>query len=139
VRAPRRWLHPAGYGALGYALPAAIGALVADPATPTVALVGDSGLLYTAQELATAVELGLPLVVVLWNNDALGQIRDDMVARDIEPISVTPRNPDFCALAAAFGLHVERPASLPDIGASLRRAFAAGGPAFVEIHERALS
>jgi 5-guanidino-2-oxopentanoate decarboxylase len=94
-------------------LPAGIGAKFGAPQRPGLVLVGDGGFLYTAQELATAVEeLDSPLVVLLWNNDALGQIRDDMLGLDIEPIGVLPRNPDFAALARAFGCTVTQPQNL---------------------------
>src|SRR3546814_9838830 len=109
---PRSWFHPLGFGTLGYALPAAIGAKLAMPSRATVALAGDAGLLFTVQELATAAELGLPLVVLLWNNDGLGQIAKDMVELGIPEIGVKPRNPDYLALAKAFGCDAVRPDSL---------------------------
>lgn len=115
--APRRFLFPAGFGSLGYALPAAIGGAVADPAARTVALAGDSGFQYTMQELMTATELDLALTVVLWDNDALGQIRDDMVAGGIEPTSVLQRNPDFELLAKASGFAYARPETLAEVQA----------------------
>jgi 5-guanidino-2-oxopentanoate decarboxylase len=138
VPAARRWLHPSGYGTLGYAVPAAIGGAIADPRAPTVALVGDGGFLYTAQELVTATELDLPLTVVLWDNDALGQIRDDMVARDIPPTSVLPRNPDFAGLARACGFDVVRPASLAELTAAVQRSVGAGRT-IVHIRAEAMS
>jgi 5-guanidino-2-oxopentanoate decarboxylase len=101
--APGRYLFPAGFGALGYAVPAAIGGAVADPDARTIALVGDGGLLYTSSELMTATEYDLALTVVLWDNSALGQIHDDMVASGIPPIDVEQRNPDFALLARAHG------------------------------------
>ena len=139
MRAPRRWLHPSGFGTLGYAVPAAVGAAVADPDVPAVAIVGDGGLLYTAQEIVTAAELGLPLVVVLWNNEALGQIRDDMVARGIEPVAVTPAPPDFSGLAAAMGAAVEAPARLADVPAAVERAVRRRGPVLVRLDEAVLA
>jgi 5-guanidino-2-oxopentanoate decarboxylase len=75
VMKPRTWLHPVGFGTLGFALPAAIGAKLGVGAKPVVALVGDYGLQYTLNELGTAVELELPLPILLWNNNALGQIQ----------------------------------------------------------------
>jgi 5-guanidino-2-oxopentanoate decarboxylase len=108
VDRPGSWFHPSGYGTLGYALPAAMGALVAEPNRPVVALAGDFGFQFTLQELAGAVELQLPLPIVLWNNSALGQIRDDMVAAGIPPTGVIGHNPDFPALARAYGAHGER-------------------------------
>jgi 5-guanidino-2-oxopentanoate decarboxylase len=138
VQLPGRYLYPAGYGTLGYALPAAVGGLVADRDTPTVALAGDAGLLYSVQEMATAVELRLPLIVCLWNNHGLGEIRDDMLERGVPPIAVEPRNPDYAALAAAFGLEVRRPAAVAEIGAELAAAVSARVPTLLELDRRVL-
>ncbi|OBZ23498.1 decarboxylase [Pseudomonas protegens] len=134
TRATRSWLHPTGYGTLGYGLPAGIGAKLGAPERPGLVLVGDGGFLYTVQELATAVEeLRSPLVVLLWNNDALGQIRDDMLDLNIEPIGVLPRNPDFAALARAFGCSVSQPASLDELQQELREGFARNGVTLIEL------
>jgi 5-guanidino-2-oxopentanoate decarboxylase len=119
-----RWLHPAGYGTLGYALPAAIGAKLAAPARKVVVVVGDAGLQYTMQELTLAAELGLDLVLVLWNNDALQQIRDDMEAAGIEAIGVRQRNPDFIALAAACGWRAAESNTVEAFAAEMRQALA---------------
>ncbi len=132
--APRSWLHPTGYGTLGYGLPAGIGGMFGSADRPGLVLVGDGGFLYTAQELATAVEeLDRPLVVLLWNNDALGQIRDDMLNLDIEPIGVLPRNPDFAGLARAFGCTVAEPQSLDELQRDLRCGFARNGVTLIEL------
>jgi 5-guanidino-2-oxopentanoate decarboxylase len=128
--------HGPGYGALGYALPAAIGGAVGDPATPTVAITGDAGLLYTVQEMATAAELGLPILLLVWNNEALGQIRDDMLASGISPVSVTPRPPDLRALAGAFGWAAARPGNFDELATLLERKIAA--PTLVDLHEPTL-
>lgn len=131
---PRSWLHPTGYGTLGYGLPAGIGAKIGAPQRPGLVLVGDGGFLYTAQELATAVEeLESPLVVLLWNNDALGQIRDDMLGLDISPLGVLPRNPDFAALAQAFGCKVCVPQNLDQLEADLHKGFAHSGVTLIEL------
>ncbi len=90
-------LLPDRYGTLGFALPAAIGGQLAAPDRPTVVLVGDGGLLFTVQELATAVEQKLPLAIVLWNNNSLAQIRDGMRRRNIPEIGVNQLNPDYGA------------------------------------------
>lgn len=132
--ATRSWLHPTGYGTLGYGLPAGIGAKFGAPQRPGLVLVGDGGFLYTAQELATAVEeLDSPLVVLLWNNDALGQIRDDMIGLDIEPIGVLPRNPDFAALGRAFGCTVTQPQNLAELQTDLRHGFNRNGVSLIEL------
>jgi 5-guanidino-2-oxopentanoate decarboxylase len=83
------------------------------------------------------VELGLALPILLWNNDALGQIAKDMVARDIPELGVKPRNPDYLALAKAFGARAERPDSLDGLQDALKRAFAADGPTLIEIRQDA--
>ncbi len=118
---PGLWFHPCGYGTLGYALPAAIGARIAQPQRAIVALAGDFGVQFTLQELMTAVELDLTLPVVVWNNGALGQIRDDMRAAGITPIGVVGRNPDFVALAHACGATGVRVRSGPALSEALAR------------------
>ncbi|HFA59313.1 MAG TPA: hypothetical protein ENJ83_01345, partial [Rhodospirillales bacterium] len=135
VPAPRRWLHPVGFGTLGWALPAAIGAALARPGTPVVAIVGDYGFQYTLAELATAVELALPLVVLLWDNDALGQIRDEMVGRSMQPVATRLRNPDFPALARAMGAKVATPRSLEELESALAAALATGGVHLLHLRE----
>ncbi len=135
VDRPRCWFHPLGFGTLGYALPAAIGAKLADPRRPGVALAGDYGFQFTLPELGTAAELGLALPVIVWNNEGLGQIRDGMVAADIAEIGVKARNPDFQVLAEAYGCHAVRLQTLDALGQHLRDALAAGGPTLIEIRE----
>jgi 5-guanidino-2-oxopentanoate decarboxylase len=129
------WFHPSGYGTLGYALPAAIGALVAEPGRPVVALAGDFGVQFTSQELATAVELKLRLPIIIWNNGALGQIRDDMIAAGIPPTGVVGHNPDFLALARAYGAHAERPHGPAELTTAIQSAQLRDGPTVLEAVE----
>src|SRR5581483_1035159 len=109
----------------------------AAPHRPTVAMMGDGGFLFTLQELATAVEQKLPLAIVLWNNDSLAQIRDGMKARGIPTIGVNQLNPDYVALAKAFGCRTATPESLPAFEQALRGAFAADRPTLIEMREDA--
>jgi len=132
---PRTWLHPVGFGTLGYAMPAAIGAKVACPDREVVAIAGDAGFLFTVQDLGTAVEQNLPLPIIVWNNDLLAQIQMDMVRLEIGEIGVRPRNPNYLALAEAFGCKAVRPDSLAGITQAIRDAFTADGPTLIEIHE----
>jgi 5-guanidino-2-oxopentanoate decarboxylase len=132
---PGTWFHPSGYGTLGYALPAAIGAMIAQPGRPVVALAGDFGVQFTSQELATAVELELSLPVIIWNNSALGQIRDDMRAAGIPPTGVVGRNPDFVALARAYGAHGARTHGPAELADEIRSAFLRRGPTVLEAAE----
>lgn len=132
----RSWLYPTGYGTLGYALPAAIGGAIASPDRPAVVPVGDGGLLYTVQELSTASEeLRSPLVILLWNNQSLGQIRDGMIDAGINPIAVTPKTPDFIKLADSFGCHTVQPSSLDELSHALLEAFEYQGVSFIEVKE----
>jgi 5-guanidino-2-oxopentanoate decarboxylase len=132
---PRTWLHPVGFGTLGYAMPAAIGAKIACPERDVIAIAGDAGFLFTVQDLGTAVEQRLPLPILVWNNDLLAQIQMDMVRLEIGEIGVRPRNPNYLALAEAFGCRAVRPDSLAGITAAIKAAFTADGPTLIEVHE----
>jgi 5-guanidino-2-oxopentanoate decarboxylase len=133
---PRTWIHPVGFGTLGFALPAAIGAKFGVGKNPVAALIGDYGFQYTLNELGTAVEHKLPLVILLWNNDALGQIRDDMVSKAIQPNAVTLQNPDFQMLARAYGARAEKPENLKALGIAITAALKADGPTVIEMTPR---
>ena len=133
---PRTWLHPIGYGTLGYGLPAAIGAKLGAPQKVVVAVAGDHGFLYTGQDLITAVEEKLPLVVVLWHNHALGAIRDGMIERGIQQIAVTPIVPDYLMYARAFGAKAVSATSLDDFEKQLAAAITSGEVTLIEVREQ---
>jgi acetolactate synthase-1/2/3 large subunit len=117
VDPPGRFLFPAGFGTLGFALPAAIGAKLARPGRPVVALAGDGAFQFSVQELATAVELGLSLPIVVSVNGGFGEIREEMTGRGMIPVAVDLHGPDLPALARAYGARgqaVETPAELHD-------------------------
>lgn len=130
---PGHWHHPYGFGTLGYALPAAIGGAAARPGLPTVAIAGDYGFQYTIQEIGTAVELGQPLPILLWDNGKLKEIEDSMVRAQIAPKAVIARNPDFCALARAYGAAAAAPGSLDELQQALLRAFETEGPTLIHM------
>jgi 5-guanidino-2-oxopentanoate decarboxylase len=132
---PGSWFHPSGYGTLGYALPAALGAKIAAPERAVVALAGDFGLQFTLHELMSAVEAEVSLPIVVWNNEALGQIRDDMIAADIEPIAVAARNPNFLALARACGAYGVQVANAAALFEAVRVALSHRGPTLIEAPE----
>ncbi len=133
VSKPRTWLHPVGFGTLGFALPAGIGAKFGVGERPVAVLAGDYGFQYTLNELGTAVEHKLPIPILLWNNNALGQIRDDMVRKGIQPNAVTLKNPDFIMLARAYGARSEKPDSLMALAKAIRLALRADGPTVIEM------
>jgi len=128
---PGHWHHPTGFGTLGYATPAAIGGAVARRGQPTMALIGDYGFHYTMAELGVAVELGLSLPIVLWDNTKLGEIEDSMVRAQIAPNAVIAHNPDFCKLAEAFGARAVAPATLDEMQEAVSAAFDAEGPTLI--------
>ena len=130
---PGHWHHPTGFGTLGYALPAAIGGAVARPGRPTLCIAGDYGFQYTMQELGTAVELGLPLPILLWDNGKLKEIEDSMVRAQIAPKSVVAKNPDFAALARAYGAHADVPETIPEAVAAVLGAFEADAPTLIHV------
>ena len=125
------WHHPCGFGTLGYALPAAIGGAVAREGKPTLAIAGDYGFQYTLQELGAAVELGLPLPIILWDNGKLKEIEDSMVRAQIAPNAVIAHNPDFCALAEAYGAHSKAPDTLAAFQKAVLDAFSADRPTLI--------
>jgi thiamine pyrophosphate-dependent acetolactate synthase large subunit-like protein len=91
--------------------------------------------MFTVQELVTAAELQLPIPIVLWNNEGLKQIQDDMKARDIELVGVTGVNPDFIALAEACGCHAIRIDSAQSLTDAVGTAFDADRPTLIEVNE----
>jgi acetolactate synthase-1/2/3 large subunit len=130
---PRTLIHPGTYGTLGYSLPAAIGAKLACPQQPVVSISGDGGFLFTLQELATASQLGLDLVVLVFNDNAFGAIRkfqDRMFGG--RHIGAALKNPDFVKLGEAFGAKSVR-TDPKDLGATVRRAHEAGGLWLIEV------
>lgn len=124
-----------GYGTLGYALPTALGAKLAQPDRPVVALIGDGGLQFTISELATAVELGLAVPILVWNNRGYGEIKRYMAERNIPQIGVDIYTPDFQAIARGFGCDTARADSLPQLQDQLRIAHEASGPTLIEVDE----
>ena len=134
---PRRYFYPAGYGPLGFATPAAIGVQLARPDLRGAVLIGDYGFQFTMQELGTAVELELPLPIVIWNNEGLGEIKEWMRRKNSPAIGVEPQNPDFKQLAASYGAGYARPDSEAAFRAAIKSAHAHRGPTIVEIREDA--
>jgi len=133
--APRTYLtSTTGYGTLGYALPAAIGAKLGKPRVPVVCVIGDGGIMYTLSELATAVEHKLPIVVVLWHNEGYGIIRDYFRESRIPLLGVDLKMPDFIEIAKGFGCYGERVDSLANFEIQLKTAFERDRPTLLEIH-----
>ena len=131
----RCWYYSGTYCALGVALPMAIGAKIGAPHRPVVAVAGDGGFMFTVNELATAAEEHLALPVIVWNNDALKAIVDEMDQRQIPRIGVEPKSPDFLKLAESLGCHAARAASAEHLAQSLRDALVADRPTLIEVRQ----
>jgi acetolactate synthase-1/2/3 large subunit len=127
------FLYPTGFGTLGYGLPAAIGAKLGCPERRVMALHGDGGLMFTAQELASAAQLGLALPVVVADNGGYGEIRREMVARG-EPIhAVDLPRVDFVRLAKSMGCHGVAVETEDKLVGALRKAFAVDRPTLLHV------
>lgn len=133
---PRTWFVPSGFGTLGYALPASIGARLAHPDSPSIALIGDAGVMFTIQDLMTAVQEDVPAIVVVFNDEGYGVERrhqDHLYGRrngvDIRP-------PDFVALAHAFGARGIRMDDLSRVGETVASVLDADGPTLIEVPNR---
>jgi acetolactate synthase I/II/III large subunit len=126
-------LAPKG-GTMGFGVPAAIAAKLAHPDRTVVAFAGDGCFLMTGQELATAVQHGVGIVVIVVNNRMYGTIRmHQELAHPGRVIGTDLRNPDFAALARAFGAHGEVVTSTGAFPGAFERAMAAAGPALLEL------
>ena len=135
VFAPRQWFYPAGYCALGCALPNAIGALHVAGNRPVVALAGDGGFMFTMPELMVARDHGLGLPVIVWENGGLKQIQDDLDSRGIHRVGVEGSNPDFVMLARACQARGVRPDSLDEFADTVIQALGASGPTIIVVEE----
>jgi acetolactate synthase I/II/III large subunit len=119
---------------MGYGFPAAVAAKAVHPDRPVVCLAGDGDFLMTGQELATAVQEELAVVVLVVNNAMYGTIRMHQERHYPGRVVGTDlRNPDFVAYARAFGAHGALVERSEDFGGALDEALACGGPALVEL------
>jgi acetolactate synthase I/II/III large subunit len=121
-------------GSMGYGVPAAVAAKAVHPDRPVVCVAGDGDFLMTGQELATAVQEDLPIVVLVVNNGMYGTIRMHQERRYPGRVFATDlRNPDFAAYARAFGAHGALVERSEDVGPALDEALGCGRPALVEL------
>lgn len=121
-------------GTMGYGLPAAIAAKLADPARTVVALAGDGCFQMTAQEFATAAQLDLPLIVIVANNGSLGTIRQHQEkSYPGRVVATTLTNPDFVALAKSYGAHAELVTTNLGFAAALHRALDLNSLTLIEL------
>jgi acetolactate synthase-1/2/3 large subunit len=131
---PRTFISTGYMGTLGWGFPTALGVKLARPDVPVVSVTGDGGFMFCIAELATAVQHQIALVVVLFNNNQYGNVaqmqREQYAGRVIATDLV---NPDFLALAQAFGARGRRADSPAQLRQELDAAFAASGPTVIEV------
>jgi acetolactate synthase-1/2/3 large subunit len=133
VLAPRAMHLPWTFGTLGSSLPMAIGAKVAFPERQVVTLCGDGALMFTLPELATAVQAGANIVIVVCNDRGYGAMRMHQQRRFGRFIASDLVTPDFAAVAQAFGARGMRVESADEIGPALAAALAESRPVLIDV------
>ncbi|MEZ4660472.1 MAG: thiamine pyrophosphate-dependent enzyme [Caldilineaceae bacterium] len=132
--APRTYFTSSSHGTLGAAFPIALGAKVAQPERAVVALSGDGGFLYNAQELATAVQNHINAVVIVFNDNAYGNVlRAQMEEFDGHVIGAKLHNPDFVKLAQTYGARGLLAQDAAALEGALRDSFVANAPTVIEV------
>jgi acetolactate synthase I/II/III large subunit len=135
VYEPRHFITCGHQGTLGFGFPTALGVKVAQPKSPVISIAGDGGFMFGVQELATAVQYGINVVVVVFDNHAFGNVLMDQ-RRLFGPervLGAELTNPDFVALAKTMGAAGFRATNPFQFRTALRRALQAGRPAVISV------
>lgn len=129
------WFNAAtGFGALGFAIPACIGAALADPSAQVVCLVGDGGAQFTMPEIMVAVDESLPVLFIVWNNYGYQEIETSMAAAGVTIVGCDPTPPDFEHCAKSYGIPFQRCALNNDgLVEAIRALKPLKGPAMIEV------
>jgi acetolactate synthase-1/2/3 large subunit len=134
VLRPRSYLTSSYFATLGFAFPTGLGAKVGNPNRQVVAISGDGGFMYANSELATAVQEGINLVTLVFNNGALGASHADQLHRfGGRIIGTRLHNPDFARLAEVYGALGIKLSSHQELGDALRTALTSQRPAVIEV------
>jgi acetolactate synthase I/II/III large subunit len=133
---PGRWLTSGGAGTMGYGLPAAIGAQIANPGALVVCVSGDGSVLMNIQELATAAQHRTPVKLVLSNNGHLGMVRQWQELNHGNRLSHSWNEamPDFAAVAKAFGWRARTVSQPDELEDALTECLMHEGPFFLDVH-----
>jgi len=132
---PEAHITSGGLGAMGFGLPAGIGAKLADPSATVVTIAGDGGFMMNIQELATLKRYGIPLKIVLIDNSSLGLVRqwqELFFAENYSEIDLSD-NPDFVKVAEAFGVEAFRIDRRDQVSDGIQRLLAADGPCLAHV------
>jgi acetolactate synthase-1/2/3 large subunit len=124
---------PFGTGTLGFGVPAAVGAKLAQPGREVVVVAGDGAFLYNTQELATMLLYGQKLTIVIANDGIYGAIKHNMNENFGRSIAYTLANPDFVRFGEAFGMRAVRLSSSDEIGPALAEAIAGNQSTLIEV------
>ena len=132
---PAGWFNAAtGYGALGFGIPAAIGAAIGAPKSQVICLVGDGGAQFSLPEMMAAVDEKLPIIFIIWNNNGYQEIETSMASAGVNVVGCDPTPPNFKLVAASCGLaHFQTSKELESVRRVMKEALATGAPVVVEI------
>ena len=134
VYQPRTFITSGYQGTLGSGFPTALGAKVANPDKPVVAITGDGGFMFGVQELSTAVQFNIGVVTLVFNNNAYGNVRRDQRERfDGRVVASDLVNPDFVKLAESFGVAAARVTAPDQFRGAMEKALSHGGPYLISI------
>lgn len=134
---PRSIVTSGGLGTMGFGLPAAIGAKMGAPERPVCLFTGDGGIQMSIQELGTIMQYGTAVKIIILNNNFLGNVRQWQALFFGSRFSQTPLlNPDFKALAAAYGIEAEDVACRGDLDTAISRMFASDRPYLLNVNIR---
>jgi len=130
---PEQFLNSGGLGCMGYSLPASIGAKIGKPKAQVWAIMGDGGFQMNMQELGVIMEYQLPIKIILLNNSFLGMVRQwQELFYQRNYVTTDMVNPDFVAIAKAYGIEAYRVKTSQDMKAKIKKAHVAKGPIFIE-------
>jgi acetolactate synthase-1/2/3 large subunit len=134
VLAPRTYVSEGFQGTLGFGFPTALGVKVANPDKAVISITGDGGLMFGVQELATAVQYGIGVVTLVFNNSSYANVLRDQEQRfGGRTIGARLTNPDFVGLAESFGVEAHRVRSAAELEPLLERAIEAQSPVLIEV------
>jgi acetolactate synthase-1/2/3 large subunit len=134
IEQPRTFIGSGYQGTLGNGFPTALGAQVGNPDRRVVSVNGDGGFMFNVQELATAVQHQIPLITIVFDDGAYGNVRrmqEQLYGN--RTIASELKNPSFAALGEVFGLQGLRAASIDDLRSAIRAALAYNGPSLIEV------
>ncbi|ABQ24832.1 biosynthetic-type acetolactate synthase large subunit [Geotalea uraniireducens] len=133
--APRRFITSGGLGTMGYALPAAMGAVLGNPGETVIAITGDGAFQMNIQELATCAYYNIPVKTIVLNNGKLGMVRQfqNIFLKQRYAATDLGKHVDFCMVARGFGVEALRVSRKEELAPALRRAMAIAGPVVVDV------